>query len=361
MNRTRTAALALTLALALPTSLAAPAAQGVGVAAPGGDFVGIDGATHPLAPGQVPGLRGQFFLGTDLDLACGVGGRGLASSMRSLTRLTRIIERSGRRVVWTVAPSKASVLSDRIDPATLPHGACDLEGLAEQRRVLDRRPDPAYLPVRRALVDDRRQTYYRTDIHWTTVGASDLTLALARRLDPAVARRQRFTYTTDSALGVVNAALGNPLVPEDAPAALPAGPVKVRTARGSTPWHDTSKITFDHAWDARPAAKAWPGRTVLLGDSFMFEALQTMRPVFAHGRFLWAEHAPRRVLLRAIKRADTVVIESLQTFVPLGQVVTDRGFRAEVRRTLRGPGTEATARSRPWPRSSRPCAPSSSW
>ena len=56
--------------------------------------------------------------------------------------------------------------------------------MAEQRRVLDRFADPAYLPIRKALAAENGQTFWKTDMHWTTIGASVFAQQLATRARP---------------------------------------------------------------------------------------------------------------------------------------------------------------------------------
>ena len=93
-------------------------------------------------------------------------------------------------------------------------------------------------------------------------------------------------------------------------------------------------ITFDHSWSSRPVRHTWPGRTLLLGDSFLWYALENLRPVFGHGRFLWSGHVDDSVVLSAIKRADTVVIEGYQLLLPFTPMLSE-SFRSQVRKVLR--------------------------
>ena len=141
IRRPRRWAVALAFASAL---LVAPAAA-VPPASP--RFTGADGLVYDSAPLVVPGLNGDLFYGPDFDVACGLA-RTMRVAMDLQARLAEIIRRSGRKVVYTVAPDKSAVLTSDLDRAHLPHGSCDAIGLRQQRHLLDHYPDPWYLPVR---------------------------------------------------------------------------------------------------------------------------------------------------------------------------------------------------------------------
>jgi len=303
-----------------------------------GQFTGIDGLVHQSAPYAVPGLDGQWFYGADFDVACAVGASSTVS-MHAVSELARVIQRSGRRVIWAAGPNKPSVLAD--DVGELPHGTCDSAGLAQQRAAVDGIDDPNFLPLRQRLARNRHQVYFRTDPHWTTVGASVFAREVARRLSPRLAMRQHYVYGTESRVGLLNAVRGDQ-TPETAETARPEVRVTTRTARGSvqdfTAYPD---VVVDHSWVTSPVKKTWPGRTLLLGDSFMLFALESMRPIFRTGRFMWVGHTAEADIIKQIKRSDTVVIEILQTFVPLGTALVSPTFRHQVAQALRvrGPRT----------------------
>lgn len=296
-------------------------------------FVGADGITYASAPVAVPGLDGELFYGADFDVACGLGGAP-SSAIRQIGKLAKIIEKSGRTVIWTAGPSKTSVLTSKIDMANLPHGACDKIGLDAQRHYIDHLRDPSFLPVRKLLATDPRQVYFKSDPHWTTVGASVFAQQVAQRLSPKVARKQRYVYGTETRNGLFNSLRGID-DPETAETALPADKVRIKTAKDSVEdWPGYPNVVFDHSWNTRPAKRSIPGDTLLLGDSFMLYALASMRPIFHHGRFMWVDHVRIHDVIQAIKHSDTVVIEILQTFLPLSQVMVSAQFRKQVKKVL---------------------------
>jgi alginate O-acetyltransferase complex protein AlgJ len=326
--------LAVVLALAAPAAEAADPGHLAQPAPHARSFVGPDGTTYASAPLTVPGLDGELFYGPDFDVACGLGSR-TSRNMKQVAKLARVIERSGRTVVWTVAPNKSTVrLQDLPDP--MPHGACDARGFRQERRVLDGVADHSFLPLSARLAGFRHQTYFKTDTHWTTVGGSIFARALAHRLEPRVARLQSYSYGTEERVGNLNFFDGIETA-ETAETAMPTTKVHVRTAGTSVDqvWSGYPQVTFDYTWNSRPARRTVPGDTLVLGDSFSMFALDSLMPLFERGRFLWRGKGPERVEFQAIKRADTVVIEVGEVLASLGASVADPGYRKRLRRALR--------------------------
>ena len=272
-----------------------------------------DSGSRAPAPTVVFGVNGNLFFGVDFDYYCQLGDM-FEKGLDRLARLSKLIERSGRTVVFTAAPSKSTVMPQALGASPLPHGHCDRRGMAEQRRLMDDYDDERFLPLRQLLSQDQRQVYWKTDHHWTTVGASVFTKALAERLSPELARRQHYRPTTMTALGLLNEALGR-WVEETAESAVPAGRVEVRTAKGSEDWNGMPYLVLDHSWVSRPARLTWPGNTLFLGDSFGMYALENLRPMFRKGRFMWNGYSESSDVVAAIKKADTVIIEVYQTGV----------------------------------------------
>ncbi len=293
-------------------------------------IVGANGKTYDTAPFVVPGLGGELFLGPDFDVACALGKR-YVRAMKTYAKVAELIRESGRTVVFTAAPNKSSVFPNRLDLATLPHGPCDSKGIAAQTRVLKRFGDPDYLSLVEPLRATLHQAYWKTDPHWTSVGGSVFAKQLAHHLDPRLAKRQRYTYGTEVGLGMLAAHLGSEET-ETLETAFPNTGVKVKTGKGCADWAGYPTLIFDTCWASKPAKRTWPGRTLLLGDSFMMYALENLRPMFQQGTFMWLGHADRDVA-KAVRHSDTVVIEVAQLFVP-GTIIATQSFRKALRREL---------------------------
>ena len=299
------------------------------------EYVGVDGNVHHHSPTLIRGRDGRVYYGEEMDGACGYGAR-FTKGMIQLARLARVIEKSGRRVVFTVAPNKSAVVKKDILKGQLPHGKCDLMGIAQQDRTLDTYKNNSYVPLRRALLQRAQQgqthLFWPIDTHWTRVAAQTWVDALARHLDPVLAARQTLrkgkeTIETDvSFLGVI------PETRETGPAYFTTTPVTVK----AEPAYDAAKVvSLEHTWTAKPARRAWPGRTLVIGDSFTYRALDNLMPLFAHGRFLWYGQEGVPSISDGIAQADTVVIAIVQRWVPISPITTT-SFRREVGAALAG-------------------------
>ena len=298
----------------------------------GGSIRGLDGNTYPLAPIVVDGRDGMMFYGPDFDMACHFGAK-LRNGFQHLAKLARVINRSGRRVVFTIAPNKSMVENKYLGRGQLPHGACDEIGLKQQAQTLDKFADRHYLPLRKGLVKSPVTPYWKTDPHWTTVGGSVFSGQLAALLNPRVAASQRLVPTEQTILGIFNETMAVN-EPETAPAVRPGRGVKVRTAPGSTEWNGLPELVTDHSWISSPARKTIKGRTLIVGDSFTQYALGTLRPLFHRGHFMWIDHFTRDQLLEAIGASRTVVIEVAQFLVQRSDMGS-KELRHDVRQYLR--------------------------
>ena len=281
----------------------------------------------------IEGRDGHLFLDLEFENLCAWKGARFEAALQRLDKLADLITRSGRRVVFTVAPGKTTIERAAVVWREVPRRRCARTGLREQLKVLDRFASPAYVPLRRAIERDDRQTYWRTDGHWTTVGATHWTHALARHLDPRLARRQHYSFGTSTAVGYLNTIRGVS-VPETIPTAVYDGSVRVRTAKDSVDdLGATDSYPVDHSWVSRPRAETWPGHTLLVGDSFTLLALDQLRPLFARGRYLWTGNVPEQTIADAVAESDTVVLELVQFFAA-GNPLTTKSLRTLVRQAL---------------------------
>jgi hypothetical protein len=302
---------------------------------PADSFLGADGLYYRHAPAVVEGADGTLYYGEEFDSACAYGRR-YSGALKRLQRLARVIERSGRRVVYTVAPNKSSVNREDLPMSSLPHGECDLVGMKAQDSALDRFRDPDFIQTRAVLERgerDGKELYWKLDTHWTTVGAGYYVKELARRLDPRLQRRQ--TYRAGHETILVDLSYLGILSPtyETGPARFSTTPVRVAPIRGNDPWDPTRAVDIDVGWNTRPAHRTWPGRTAILGDSFTYRALGAVMPLFRRGRFMWIGNVPEDELVSQIKRSDTVVLEVVQRYLPIS-VLADTGFRKALARKL---------------------------
>lgn len=339
-RRSVTSALAITAVLGLGVAglgqaSTAAADQDKGTASrsdplPAGYFLGIDGIVHPAANIVIGGADGMLFLGQDFDTAC-ADGASFKKGLKGLAKLITVIEKSGRKAMFTIAPNKSSAKPDEVAD-TLPHGPCDAVGLERQQRLLDSFHRGNYVPLRKKL-SKTDYPYWLTDAHWSTVGASVMAEQVAGELSKKLKKRQRYVRTQRTRIGDLATYINQP-TPETAPAKLPHNGVKTSPAPGSDAYDPTFQtLQPDNSWVSLPAGKTWRGHTLLLGDSFMYTALEPMRNLFNRGRYLWVGNNSVNTVLGAIRDSDTVVIEVVQRFVSTTALATPT-FRRQVAQTL---------------------------
>jgi hypothetical protein len=320
------------MAMVAAFATAGPLVPAVGAADAPDTIVGSDGMTYPKAPSVVGGRDGDLFYGRTFDQLCADGDGNFEHGLRQLSKLAKVIRASGRDVVFTVVPDKILINRENLIESQLPHGACDRAGIRRQKKLLHRYRDPSYLSLWKAMDSSPRRTFWRTDLHWTTRGAAIYTKALATRLDPALGKRQRYERGPDQTMLMPMAEeVGRPA--ETVPSVEPA--VKVRTTDvKNTIGDQLGGLVAEYSWRTTPKRRTYPGRTAVLGDSFMFIALWNLRAMVARGDFLWLAHVEQSAIDRAIKKSDTVVIEVASFLIPSSPITQDE-FRKSVRRALK--------------------------
>jgi alginate O-acetyltransferase complex protein AlgJ len=297
-------------------------------------FHGQDGLTYQASPPLVQGSNGTVFFGEEFDAACAYGKR-FDKGLARISKLARAIERSGRRVVFTVAPNKSAVDKAALAGVQLPHGYCDAEGIAQQDHTLDSFRDKDFLPLRSKLANSAANgvdEYWQVDTHWTSIGATQWAYDLAKKLDPRLARQQSYRADTES-LQVDLSFLG--LIGEIVETAVGrATTTKVNVAPDpGTNVFDPNTPSPTVGWSARPKSRTWPGTTLLLGDSFTYRSMDPLMHLFNRGQFLWIGHTPLPSILDGIVASDTVVIEVVQRYVA-ASLVTMKSFRKAVEKAI---------------------------
>ncbi len=298
-------------------------------------FAGFDGLIYENSPAIIPGRNGTLYFGEEIDSACAYGDV-FEKRLRALGRLATIIKRSGRRVVFTVAPNKSAVNKRDLDPNALPHGYCDLAGIAAQDEALDGYNNPDFISMRRVLAKESQRgspVYWRIDTHWTTLSTSRYAEELAHRLDPRLAKVQSYrpgeqTILVDlSFLGI----LANTY--ETGEARITTTNVRVVPTAGTPAYDPDVVLSGEHAWNTKPGKRTWPGRTALVGDSFTYRGLGNLMPLFRHGHFVWIGQVFPEQVIDAMVEADTVVLQVVQRFLP-NSLLVQPGFRTMLKRAL---------------------------
>ena len=72
----------------------------------------------------------------------------------------------------------------------------------------------------------------------------------------------------------------------------------------------------------------------MVGDSYTYVGLSTLRPLFRNGHFVWIQAQNLDYIAQSLVAADTVVIEVVQRYVS-SSVIGTKAFRNQVKRALR--------------------------
>ena len=295
----------------------------IGAAGAGGSGTG---GGESLTPTVVRGRDGFLFYGTDFAGACARSEQ-LAAALDDFAAVARIIERSGRRVAFTVAPDKSSVVEDAL-PRAVPRGACAKDGIRRQNQVLDTFSAPGWIPLRRELValhESGADVYWRTDTHWTDTGASIYASRVVEAFRPGTP--VDFTRGEEQRVGDLTKLIGLDFSETVRSQRIDTGGTVRRTSAPGPV--DRGLVT----WRTTPDDRTVRGRTLLIGDSFTYTVLKHLAPVFADGRFIRVDNSSEDELIDQIVAADNIALERV-TRSMTDLVVATPDFRRKLARRL---------------------------
>ena len=167
-------------------------------ASSGGPAVGgpaAAGSLDNLFPSVIEGKDGWLYLGGDMRIPC-LATRPVGETVSELTALRDVVEKSGRRFVFVVAPDKSSVVPEHL-PDDYPGKRCARERKAEMWDALggiEGRED-WLIDLREPLLDrqaaDGADIYRPNDTHWTPRGGAVFGQELLGVLSPGPHRLRR--------------------------------------------------------------------------------------------------------------------------------------------------------------------------
>ena len=263
----------------------------------------------------LPGKDGWLFLEEELGRACTVFIPWPAAIHR-WERAAQIIRASGRRVAIVVAPDKSTMYPDKL-PAKYAESACGPAGHAAAWRAIEGSRDPALLPLRRALLavphDPPDETYFAKDTHWNTKGGTLAVQRLLAGLDAGVAiRPDEITRAHGPYTGDLTNLIGAPET-DQSPVWTIARPGVAPAAASveQLPAKTTARLLTRPA-GGRPLL---PGRTLFIDDSFgeaMQDALGAYTTSLSILPWYTAVPLPPEAMIEAIRRADNVVLETVE-------------------------------------------------
>lgn len=268
----------------------------------------------PTYPRVFEGLDGWLYFGDDVIEACRPRWT-IAETLDRVRRLAGIVQRSGRRFVFTVAPDKTTIHAGRLPERFL--GQACLSGRKQEFwAALKAARLPGYVDLRGPLERLQRESgapaYWRTDSHWNERSSGLYGMELARALHAGLLRDTRLTKIGQTTrYGDLGPLLGTPRGETiDQWRLLREGVSRVRQDDGQLP------VSFTTV-NASTRAPLFQPRTLLIGDSFTRNSLPWVTPYFANLTFLRSD-APQEAgpdhVAEKVARSETVVFEMVERY-----------------------------------------------
>ena len=139
-------------------------------------------------PQVLEGSDGFLFLKDAFDAGCNPHGTPQSVSA-NLKRFADIIQRSGRKIVVTIAPDKSSILTDKL-PRDNPQSECHRVHQDQLWKALAEADIPGYIDLRKALrdavVQTREPLFLRQDSHWDSAGSLVAIKQVVKKFDTGI-------------------------------------------------------------------------------------------------------------------------------------------------------------------------------
>lgn len=260
-------------------------------------------------PRIIHGKDGYLFLNDDFEMAC-QSADVVSQLVGSVGDLATIINASGRRAIFTVAPNKTTLHSD-----FFPDGQGSLDCLnkysSELWSGLSAANIDGYVDLKSALSDEMEETreplYSRKDSHWDSAGSAAAAKAVINTLQPGLwdDSALQFRGVVDY-IGDLTYLEGNPVVDQTPLYEV----VRPEITAGTTEIWDAEDMThiYRRYTNTGPPGSLITAKTVLMVDSFGVEAMARIIPYFADITFVHFDSLSPEALIAEFNKADAVWI-----------------------------------------------------
>jgi alginate O-acetyltransferase complex protein AlgJ len=271
-------------------------------------------AKDKIDPLVVRGKDGYLFLGEDFARACDLS-KQFDPALEQILGFARTIQATGRNVVVVVGPNKSSVAPEAL-PRSVPRGDCALTHMRAQEARLDATTDPLFLNLLPQLKQAQAgggQPYWKTDTHWGPNGSAIYAQGLATKLSPSLGATLPVNRRPQTFTGDLGTMIGLPMKESDQVNRVETG--TVRQDPYNQEWVLQGVYYGMQHWTTTPSTGLVQGKTLFLGDSFNYYAMDNLRPLFADGTSIWMRTTSNGEVARHIAAADTIVLETVQRSV----------------------------------------------
>lgn len=312
---------------------------GVGVGGAGGAQSEAEPSTSadPQWPQVIAGTDDWLYFGGDTHAPCEPE-LSLTDVMTSLERLKAAVEGSGRKLVLAVVPDKSTMVPEHL-PSNYAGKKCSIERKAEFWQALNSSGLGAIDlrgPLGIAQDAAGHPLYQASDTHWSPQGAAVFVQQVVNTLDPSLLNgaaipglhqpagegpTQFVDLGSKSFAGDLSVMLGTQrsdtltdIAVDRTGVAVFENGVEIPVT--SIPESTGTPITYTATSTAAPL---YPGRTLVLGDSFYQRTRFMFTPFFAQLTMLHNQ-SDGPTLSAAMVEADTVVVELVERSVSGGFV-----------------------------------------
>ena len=231
-------------------------------------------------PQVLEGSDGFLFLKDAFDAACNPHGTPTSVSA-NLERFADIIQRSGRKIVITVAPDKSSVLTDKL-PSDHPQSECHRLHQDQIWKSLKEADIPGYIDLREtfrdAVVETRRPLFLRQDSHWSSDGSLVALKQVVEKFKNGVWRDSDIAYNGEiDYTGDLEAMRGGTKVDQSPFFSINRPTIKVVQEQYDEAYPPGYRRLSEMSG---PDGSLIEGNTLMLFDSFGMAAIEQVVPYF---------------------------------------------------------------------------------
>ncbi|WP_067127837.1 alginate O-acetyltransferase AlgX-related protein [Microtetraspora malaysiensis] len=269
---------------------------------------------EPTYPRVIEGRDGWLYFGDDVAEACRPEWS-IDETLDRVRRLARMVRKSGKRFLFTVAPDKTT-----IHPEHLPERFLGEDCLERRKRefwaALAQADLDGYIDLRSALLKLRNEAgkavYWSTDSHWNDRSSALYGMLLAEAVQPGLTESSDLTRTgSQTRTGDLGPLLGTPR--EEIVEQWSLKREGVRQLRRD----DSGTPLWFRVTNTSGKAPLFTPRTILIGDSFTRTSVPWTTPYFADLTVMRSD-APARAGARQvadqIAASDVVVFEMVERY-----------------------------------------------
>ena len=247
---------------------------------------------------------------------------------QQLSELKDVVESSGRRLVFTVAPNKSTIYPEHVG---LPRAACDRSLYDLMTEALDETTRTSFVRLDDVLRRGKAEkpVYFQFDTHWNGEGAALAARAIVDHVVPGASDRyfSRVARRTDRHPGDLARMMGLVLMEPDPVYAAESDGLKIRACEGKAGTSPSVIYRESTARSSSPNGLLSP--VVVYHDSFLLVPLLLFRGAFERvdAYETWVDQRkviPAPASEQSLRRARIVLVEIVERDLAILDIDTER-------------------------------------